>query len=134
MAKPNGLPSGLFYRQGSRIIWMDYRDENGKRVRASTHTSSIIEAKKCLKQTQQKQKANRAKYSSQKISFDTVAEHFLHKYSVLKKSHKTDQEIFQRVRIYFSNIDMACIQLETSNSLSSHVALRALQTRRFSVS
>lgn len=92
---------------------MDYRDENGKRIRVSTHTSSILEAKKCLKQAKQKESnANRRKLSRQKIGFDAVAEHFLHKYSVLKKSHKTDQEIFQRIRVYFVNIDMACIELE----------------------
>ena len=50
MARPSKHDGSIYPRQDGKVLWMVYRDRNGKRVRESTYTDDWQEAQRKLRE------------------------------------------------------------------------------------
>ncbi len=94
MSKPQKHDGVVYQRKDGRILWIRYRDRNGKRCRESTHTENWQEANRKLRERLQARDGNLLEVirKGEALGFAEWVDSFLENYSKPPiRAHKTHE-------------------------------------------
>ena len=97
MARPSKHDGSIYPRQDGKVLWMVYRDRNGKRVRESTYTDDWQEAQRKLRERLQSRddRILDVVRKGEKLQFSDWVDFFLENYSRppirAEKTHAANQ-------------------------------------------
>jgi integrase len=115
MARPIKHDGGLYKREGSKIWWMRYRDQDGVRRRESTLTEDWDEAQKSLRERLRARDNNTlpALRRGQELTFGEWSDFYLENFSKppfrARKTHEVNQRTLKHLRPVFEKTKLAAI-------------------------
>ena len=108
MSKPQKHDGVVYQRKNGRILWIRYRDRNGKRCRESTHTENWQEANRKLRERLQARDGNllEAIRKGEALGFEEWVGSFLENYSSppmrAAKTHEANVRCATHLKAAFS--------------------------------
>ena len=97
MARPSKHDCSIYPRKDGKVLWMDYRDRSGKRIRESTFTEDWQEAQRKLRERLQSRddRILEVVRKGEQLLFSDWADFFLENYSKppirAEKTHEANE-------------------------------------------
>ena len=135
MARPSKHDGSIYPRKDGKVLWMVYRDRNGKRVRKSTNTDDWQEAQRKLRERLQARddKVLDVVRKGEQLQFVEWADFFLENYSKppmrAEKTHEANERAGRHLKREFGNrsireITADDIELYLRRRLQAHVQIK----------
>jgi len=138
MARPRKHDGVVYQRNDSKIWWMRYRDNAGRRCLESTNTTDWEEAQRQLRERLQSRDSNTLEFfrKGKQLTFDELADFFLQNYSKppirAPKTHEANENALKTLTPAFGSlklieIDATKIEIHLRNRLGQkrHVRRKA---------
>ena len=138
MARPRKHDGVVYQRNDSKIWWMRYRDNTGRRCLESTNTTDWEEAQRQLRERLQSRDSNTLEFfrKGKQLTFDELADFFLQNYSKppirAPKTHEANENALKTLTPAFGSlklieIDATKIEIHLRNRLGQkrHVRRKA---------
>jgi len=131
LARPSKHDGSIYPRQDGKVLWMVYRDRNGKRVRESTYTDDWQEAQRKLRERLQSRddRVLEVVRKGEKLQFSDWVDFFLENYSRppirAEKTHAANQRSAKHLKAAFGQRPVADISADDIE----HYLRRRLQAR-----
>src|ERR1700674_30895 len=115
MARPSKHDGAVFKRNDGKILWITYRNREGKRIRESTLTEDWQEAQKKLRERLQARDDNILELvrKGESLSFEKWADFFLENYSKppvrAEKTHEANLRATKHLNTTFASSRLAGI-------------------------
>ena len=135
MPRPSKHDGSIYPRKDGKVLWMVYRDRNGKRVRKSTNTDDWQEAQRKLRERLQARddKILDVVRKGEQIQFADWVDFFLENYSKppmrAEKTHEANERAGRHLKEEFGNrsireITADDIELYLRRRLQAHVQIK----------
>ncbi len=131
MPRPSKHDGSIYPRNDGKVLWMVYRDRNGKRIRESTNTNNWQEAQRKLRERLQARdnKILEIVRKGEQLQFADWVDFFLENYSMppirAQKTHEANKRAALHLKRAFGQRSVANI---TADDIE-HYLLRRLQAR-----
>jgi integrase len=131
LARPSKHDGSIYPRNDGKVLWMVYRDRNGKRIRESTFTENWEEAQRKLRERLQARddKILEVVRKGEKLQFSDWLDYFLENYSKppirAEKTHEANRRAAKHLSEAFGRQAVG----EISADEIEHFLRRRLQTR-----